>query len=159
MLAAFAASWVGDACLLSKRSAMFVAGLLAFLLAHLAFAGAFALGPLDRPAMTAAMLVLVPAGALVMRWLWTHLGALFRLAVGGYAVAIAAMCVLAIASSAATGHWQVAAGAIGFAVSDLAVARDQFVSRGFVNKLWGLPLYYLSQLTLAWSIAASAPIA
>jgi len=34
------------------------------------------------------------------------------------------------------------------------VVRDRFVSTGFVNRLWGLPLYYAAQLIIAWSIKA-----
>ncbi len=45
-----------------------------------------------------------------------------------------------------------AIGALGFAASDLAVAREQFVRPGSINKLWGLPVYYLSQLALAWTV-------
>jgi len=44
-------------------------------------------------------------------------------------------------------------GAAAFYVSDLAVARDHFVVRGFTNKLWGLPLYFGAQLLLAWTVA------
>jgi hypothetical protein len=32
------------------------------------------------------------------------------------------------------------------------VAREQFVRQAAVNKTWGLPAYYLSQLVLAWSV-------
>ena len=45
------------------------------------------------------------------------------------------------------------AGAWGFAISDLAVARRQFVKRSIVNGLWGTPLYFGSQLLLAASLA------
>ena len=38
-----------------------------------------------------------------------------------------------------------------FYLSDLAVARDRFVSPGFANALWGLPLYYVAQLLFAYS--------
>ena len=38
-----------------------------------------------------------------------------------------------------------------FVVSDLAVARDNFVTPGFTNRLSGLPLYYGGQLLLAWA--------
>ncbi len=41
-----------------------------------------------------------------------------------------------------------------FTVSDIAVVRDRFVTTGFVNRLWGLPLYYAAQLLIAWSIMA-----
>lgn len=40
-----------------------------------------------------------------------------------------------------------------FWCSDLAVARDRFIAPGFVNRLWGLPLYYAAQVAFAWSVA------
>jgi uncharacterized membrane protein YhhN len=43
-------------------------------------------------------------------------------------------------------------GALAFFLSDLSVARNRFVAPGFVNRLWGLPLYYAAQLLLASSI-------
>jgi hypothetical protein len=43
-------------------------------------------------------------------------------------------------------------GAWGFAVSDLAVARQQFVQTSQLNGLWGTPLYFLSQMLLAASL-------
>jgi hypothetical protein len=30
------------------------------------------------------------------------------------------------------------------------VARDRFVSAGWINKAWGWPLYFGAQLVLAW---------
>jgi hypothetical protein len=43
-------------------------------------------------------------------------------------------------------------GALLFFVSDLAVARDRFVSPGFANAAWGLPLYYAATLVLAATV-------
>jgi hypothetical protein len=40
-------------------------------------------------------------------------------------------------------------------LSDLSVARDRFVKPAFVNRLWGLPLYYASTVLIAWSARAS----
>jgi uncharacterized membrane protein YhhN len=40
--------------------------------------------------------------------------------------------------------------AVAFALS---VARDRFVVPGFVNRAWGLPLYYAAQLVLAATVA------
>jgi hypothetical protein len=40
---------------------------------------------------------------------------------------------------------------LAFYLSDLAVARDRFVARAFVNRLWGLPLYYAAQILFAVS--------
>jgi hypothetical protein len=39
-----------------------------------------------------------------------------------------------------------------FTASDIAIVRNRFVAPGFVNRLWGLPLYYAAQLIIAWSI-------
>ena len=44
-------------------------------------------------------------------------------------------------------------GAVAFFLSDLAVARDRFVAKGWVNRVWGLPLYYFGQVLLATSVA------
>ncbi len=73
IVAALALSWVGDMCLLSSRSSLFLAGLAAFLAAHVSFGAAFALGAIDRHALVAALVVLVPVGILTMRWLWLRL--------------------------------------------------------------------------------------
>ena len=45
-------------------------------------------------------------------------------------------------------------GAVMFTASDIAVVRDRFISKDFINRAWGLPLYYAAQLLIAWSIAA-----
>jgi hypothetical protein len=66
------------------------------------------------------------------------------------------MCVAAAGHAAAAGRWAVLAGALLFALSDLAVARDRFVHAGFANKLWGWPTYFGAQLLLAWTVAGAA---
>jgi uncharacterized membrane protein YhhN len=152
MLVAFALSWIGDVCLLSERSTLFLSGLASFLLAHVAFSVAFAAGPLSLAAGAAALASMVVVGVLTLAWLWPRLGTPYKAAIGAYVTAIVAMCSLAVAHSAATGSWLVGVGALAFAASDISVARDRFVSPGFSNKAWGLPLYYSAQLLLAWSI-------
>jgi uncharacterized membrane protein YhhN len=39
-----------------------------------------------------------------------------------------------------------------FVLSDLAVARNRFVERVFINRAVGLPLYFTAQLLLAASV-------
>jgi hypothetical protein len=39
-----------------------------------------------------------------------------------------------------------------FYLSDLFVARQRFVAPAFANRLYGLPLYYLGQFLLAFSV-------
>ena len=84
-------SVAGDAFLLSEARRAFLAGLLAFLLAHLAYAVAFA--PRARPALPV-LAVIALATAAVLAWLWPRLGAM-RVPVAGYALAIGLMLWLA----------------------------------------------------------------
>ena len=72
-----------------------------------------------------------------------------KLPVASYIVVITVMLALAVG----TRRPFVALGALAFYVSDISVARDRFVWSSFVNRLWGLPLYYAAQLLIAWSIA------
>jgi uncharacterized membrane protein YhhN len=90
----------------------------------------------------------------VLAWLWPRLRSVYRVAVPAYVAAIGAMVATALGTGAATGHWQIAAGALAFAASDIAVARERFVATSPLNKAWGLPLYYIGQVLLALSVAA-----
>jgi hypothetical protein len=67
---------------------------------------------------------------------------------------ITAMVALAFGAVVRGGTPWIAIGAVGFYASDLSVARDQFVKPGFVNRVWGLPLYYVAQVVLACTAAA-----
>jgi uncharacterized membrane protein YhhN len=160
ILAGLACGAAGDAFLLGRGDRMFLAGLVAFLLGHLAYvAGLAQLVPAGRwlPAAGAYAAPPIAAGLAALAWLWPRLGAL-RGPVIVYIAAITAMVVGAIAAHRAGAlpapqrSW-LAAGAALFFVSDLAVARDRFVARGLANRLWGLPAYYAGQLLIAWSIS------
>ncbi len=153
VLAALVLGALGDVALAWPGPRAFMAGLGLFLLSHLAFALAFVQAPLAAGPLTAAALAMALVGLFSLRWLWPHLDAGFRWPVLAYVVAIMLMCTLAIAFAAATGRWRPAAGALLFAASDLAVARQAFVQRAFLNKAWGLPAYYLAQLLMVWSVA------
>lgn len=141
IVAALLLSAVGDGLLLSERKPFFLGGLVAFLLAHVAFAAAFARG--SRPSALAALLV-AAATLAALRWLWPHAAAL-RGPVVAYCAAIAVMVWLALGVA----QPGVRAGAILFWLSDLAVARNKFVRPDFANRLVGLPLYYAAQLLFA----------
>lgn len=144
VLAGLVLSLVGDAILLSARRSAFLAGLTAFLLAHLAYAAAFAplaLTPLRIAAPLAGALVLV------LLWLWPRLDGM-RGPVVVYALVISGMLYLALG----VGRTEVRLGALLFYLSDLFVARDRFVRPGTANRLVGLPLYYAGQLLLAAAV-------
>ena len=152
VLLALVLSWIGDVFLLSRRSVPFLAGLGSFLLAHVAYSVAFATGALSAGAFLVGLIFASAVGVITLRWLWGRLDVPYRLAVTAYVVAIVAMCTMAIAHGAASQSWLAAVGAVAFAASDISVARDRFVVSAFLNKAWGLPVYYSAQLLLAWSI-------
>ena len=143
-------SWLGDVFLIPKRQLFFIAGLGSFLMAHVAFSGAFLLQPLAVLPLALAATAMVVVAIIVLRWLWPHLPHNFRPAVVSYLGAISLMVVLASGTMSATGL-QLVIGAVMFAASDIFVARDRFVSPSVANRLWGLPLYYAAQLNFALS--------
>jgi hypothetical protein len=62
--------------------------------------------------------------------------------------------VVALATGASTRFHTAVPGMAAFALyrSDLSVARDRFVARGFVHRAWGLPLDFAAQLGLARTV-------
>ncbi len=154
ILAALMLCWVGDMLLLSRRSSLLLGGIATFLLAHLAFAAAFTRETVNQNWLLGAIVCTAVAGVLLIRWLWPRLKSLYRIAVPAYVAAIMTMTSLAVGASAASMPTTVAIGAIMFAISDVSVARDRFIESKFVNKIWGLPLYYAAQLLLAGSVIA-----
>jgi len=153
ILIALLLSWIGDVCLLSHRTRLFLSGIAFFLLAHIVFVVAFGTRALDTRTLLAGLTLMSCLGLATFRWLWNHLTNYYKTAVGAYIAAIVAMCSFAMAVSAATGSWLPTVGALAFAASDISVARDRFVAPGLANKAWGLPLYYTAQLLLALSVA------
>jgi uncharacterized membrane protein YhhN len=155
MLAGLLLCALGDALLLPPgRGVSFQLGIGAFLLGHVAYGWAFLGLPSQGGALVAAAAALLVFAVVVLRWLRPHVPADFRFSVGAYVIVISAMVVTAVGAVAGGAPWVVAIGAIGFALSDLSVARARFISPGFVNAVWGLPLYFGSQLLLAWSVAS-----
>ena len=152
VLAALLLSWVGDALLLSNAQRVFLGGLAAFLLAHVAYTAAFWVDGAPGLVFPLALLGFGAVGVLTVRWLWPHLPAGDRPPVVAYVAVIAVMCAAATDFSRSVGSVVPALGAACFMASDLSVARDRFVVRSVANRLWGLPLYYVAQLLLAWTV-------
>jgi uncharacterized membrane protein YhhN len=145
--------FIGDIALLGTVRSWFLSGLVAFLIGHLVYVIAFlgagiSVGPLVAGAGAAAA-----AGLAVVRWLQPHLSSGMTVPVVVYVVVISAMVAAAVGATAAGNTPLMLIGAMAFYVSDLAVARNRFVAPGAINRFWGLPLYYLGQLLLAWSVA------
>jgi uncharacterized membrane protein YhhN len=144
VLAGLILSAAGDVLLLSRREGTFLAGVGVFLLAHVAYAVAFAR---EAPTLLWPVAPLVVAGAVVVRWLWPHLGPM-RAPVAVYCVAISVMLWMAIGHPA----WSVRLGALLFYLSDVLVARDRFVREERVNDLVGHPLYFAGQYLIALAV-------
>lgn len=148
-------SWVGDVLLISGgRGRSFLLGIVSFFLAHCAYIAAFlGLAPdWETTAIAAAVVAILLA--FFMRWVWPFLEGAFRWAVLAYVIVIGIMVAVAAGASASTGNPALFAGAVLFALSDVFVARERFVQAGYVNRKWGLPLYFLAQLVLAASVAS-----
>ena len=140
----------GDLLLIpQERKAAFRAGVFAFLAGHVAFSVAFLGLPIDPPGLAVAAVVLTLALAAVLRWLSPSVTADMVLPVRAYMLVIGIMSALACGVTAAGGPWQVAVGALAFTASDVSVARDRFVRHEFLNRAWGLPLYYAAQPLIA----------
>lgn len=144
-------SLFGDVALMFTGRAFFLAGLVSFLLAHIAYVGAFLIAGVSLTWAVVAAAGAVVVAAIVLRWLLPHVEDDMRVPVLGYVVVISVMASLAIGTLGAGLSALIVAGAVLFYLSDLFVARDRFVSPGFINTLAGLPLYYLAQVLLALS--------
>jgi uncharacterized membrane protein YhhN len=150
VLAALLLSWLGDVLLIPRGARRcFQAGLLSFLLGHLAFAAAFATRGLDGLTSVCVAAAAAVVGWLVLRWLRPHLPPGMATPVRAYVAVISAMVVCAAGTVGRAGDSRILAGALLFYLSDLAVARERFLAPSFANKAWGLPLYFGGQLILA----------
>lgn len=149
-------SWIGDCFLIFYARPLFLAGLLAFLSGHICYAIGF-LGHGTMPPWVVAGVALVAAVSVkIFFWLRPHLGPMTGPVIAYIAVITAmvagALTFFAAAQYPAAARWLVLIGALSFYASDVLVARDRFVASGFVNRLWGLPLYYLAQFCFAAAI-------
>jgi uncharacterized membrane protein YhhN len=155
VLLALALGWLGDVLLIPHDRRAFTAGLLSFLLGHLAFAVAFLVRGIALGWAVVTAAVLVPPARATLRWLQPHVPAAMQAPVRAYVGVICAMVACAVGTVTASWRAAILGGAVMFFVSDLSVARNRFVAPGFDNKLWGLPLYYGGQLLLAASVAVT----
>jgi uncharacterized membrane protein YhhN len=145
---------IGDVLLMLSGSAMFVAGLGAFLLGHVAYIIGFVQGEFTALPTILATVAMIAVSVTTMRWLRPHLQPPFDIAVPVYIVVIGVMVVAAVGATDVGLGAKVGAGL--FAASDITVARERFVSQNPWNRVIGLPAYYLAQLLIAWSVIASS---
>ncbi|MBW2622789.1 MAG: lysoplasmalogenase [Deltaproteobacteria bacterium] len=151
---------MGDVFLALPQKKMFTMGLAAFLAGHVFYIISFlSLIGIDQW-VSGPPLVVIGVSAAVLVWLWPHLDNM-RLPVLFYVVVITVMvagawAVYRYSSCTLNGPLLILAGAVLFYLSDLFVAIDRFVKERFINRLIGLPLYYLGQFMLAFSVGLAA---
>lgn len=156
ILAGLVLSLVGDVFLMFSDRTWFLLGLVSFLLAHLAYVGAFVVVGISVTWSVVGAVGALFAAWLVLRWLSPHVNDDMREPVLAYVVVISVMASLALGTLGAGHSALIVAGAVLFYLSDLFVARDRFVVGTFANRLVGLPLYYGGQALLALSVATFA---
>jgi len=152
VLAALIGSWIGDVFLISHRPGFFLAGLVAFLLAHVAYVGAFQQIGMEAKWVIIAGGALLLAVGLVGRWLLPHVPPDMKAAVIIYMLVITAMVACSVGAAVRYEHAIFPVAAVIFYASDLAVARNRFVAPGISNRLWGLPAYYIAQILFIHSV-------
>jgi uncharacterized membrane protein YhhN len=152
VVGALALAWCGDFLLGLSSQRAFLVGLAAFLVGHLVYVAAFGARGLVVSVVALSAGVVMLVGVAVWRWLHPHLDRRMLRPVAAYVVVVSAMVAAALGTHGWLTDWRIVAGAIAFFLSDLFVARERFVSSGFSNRMWGLPLYYSGQILLALSV-------
>ena len=155
LLAGLTLSFLGDAFLIGDSRQAFLAGLGAFLLAHVVYIAAFAVNGVSYRWMGFSALPIIACAVAVSAWLAPHTPPELSLPVRLYTGVISGMLIAAIGTRGKGGSVLIVVGASLFFLSDLSVASLRLVQTDFPHYVWGLPLYYAGQLCLALSISQS----
>lgn len=146
----------GDVFLALPQDRMFLFGLISFLLGHVCYVIGFVwiAGPSKMTLI--GIIVTMVLGGFIYVWLKPHLG-IMKKPVIAYILVISFMftgawSVLGMQQQPFMARLLIFAGAASFYISDIFVARDRFLKNAFINRLLGLPLYYVAQFMIALSI-------
>ena len=154
-------SLAGDVFLLWPKEG-FLPGLVAFLLAHLAYIAAFCV-PVRLAAKPWVFVVYALVAAAILSVLWPGVPGALRAPVVAYVVCLATMAAQALVwwRSSAAGHAADAAlaraaalGGLLFMVSDSLLAIDKFAVPLPLSSLWILLTYWLAQWCIASALRA-----
>jgi uncharacterized membrane protein YhhN len=147
---------VGDVCLALRGEKTFQAGLIAFVLGQVLYILGFRSLIAIREWIVPGSYVVWSLSLFFFFWLRPRLGAM-TMPVAAYIVVITVMTTGALAVFLKTGHsvsgrMLILSGAVLFYFSDVLVAREKFIKKEFLNRQIGLPLYYVGQFLLAFSV-------
>ena len=158
ILAGLVLSLAGDVFLMLPAD-RFIAGVAAFLAAHLAYLTAFTSAvPLAASPSTFAVIAVVVAGILMA--LWRSLPARMRAPLVVYAAVLGAMAAQAISQAIVLGSAAATAGAVGaalFLASDTTLVIHRFARPFRFSPPVILASYYSAQVLIAISVMGTAP--
>jgi uncharacterized membrane protein YhhN len=155
MTMGLSASWIGDLALTFTGRTAFLSGLIAFAGVHgLYTAGFFARSPMDLLSIAIAGVVMAITGAAILSWLSPHVSESMTTPVTVYVAIISVMVVASFGTSGSLPDPRIPTAAVLFAISDVLVARQQFVVKDRWNRIIGLPTYYAAQVLFAFTIIA-----
>jgi len=144
------ASWLGDLALSLRGQRAFLAGLVAFTLAHLFYvAGFLARSSMDVGAIVIAGAVMAVTATAIVRWLSPFVPDELKTPVTVYIGIITVMVVASFGTSGVIADPRIPTAAVLFMISDVLVARQQFVAPTRWNRIVGLPTYYAAQALFA----------
>jgi len=155
LLFGLALSFLGDAFLILESQQSFLAGLTAFLLAHVAYISAFVINGVNYRWMAIAAFPITGIAFAVAAWLTPHTPQELLVPVYLYTAVISGMVIAAFGSRGQGRSVLILVGALLFFLSDLSVASLRLVQTEFPTYVWGLPLYYAGQVCLALSVSQS----
>ena len=153
IVAGLAFSWLGDAALIGDSRSWFLFGLGAFLLAHVAYIGAFLIAGLSARWVGIAAIPIAIIALAVSEWLDPYLGPGLVVPVRLYIVVISLMVITAFGARGRGATLFIVVGAVSFFLSDLSVAALRLVQTDIPTYVVGLPLYYFAQINFALSTA------
>jgi len=148
-------SWLGDAALIGESEFLFLSGLGAFLLAHIAYIAAFVVSGVSVKWLVVAATPIALVAINVSLWLAPYIPQELVIPVRVYTAVISLMVIGAFGTRGRGATVLILAGAILFFLSDLSVAMLRLVQTEIPTYILGLPLYYAGQVCLALSASQS----
>lgn len=149
VVVALVLSWWGDVLLIPKAQKIFLAGILAFLSAHLAYAVAFLVRGVSLGWIAGAAAPMTILGVIVGRFFVKSAPPGLKGAVVAYIGVLSTMVILAFGAYGRGGGVLLPIAAVAFYLSDISVALNRFVRPSIVHRAWGTPLYFGAQLLFA----------
>ena len=148
MMAGLVCCWVGD--FVGPRA--FLAGVAAFLAAHIGFIAAFRRRGIKHRAFLTVLAAFATLGAVLCLRFYPLVPPDQRPLLAAYVVVLTGMMAFAGGVPLARVNLPIHAGALAFYVSDILLARTAFLEGGHLNTVIGYPLYYAACASFALSI-------